>query len=52
MNVLSAYLSVYHIHADCSQRLGGVGTPATGVTDGIEQPCGFWELNLGLGKTS
>jgi hypothetical protein len=24
-----------------------VGSPGTGVTDGCELPCGFWELNQG-----
>ena len=30
-----------------SEKRKGDGIPDTGVRDGCEPPCGFWELNLG-----
>lgn len=40
------------MHAMCMQCLQrpeeGIIVPGTGVTDGCEQPCESWELNLGL----
>lgn len=45
---LSAHMSVYHVHAWCPQQ-SGVET-LTGVTG--EHPCGCWESNQALGKSS
>lgn len=40
-------LPVYHMHACCLWR---PRSPRTGVTDGYELPCRWWELNLGFAK--
>lgn len=48
MNVLPAYMYVYHVHALCSWRSEeGARSPRTVVTDGCEPLCGFWEMNPG-----
>lgn len=47
--VLPACTSVHHMKA-CSpwKPEEGILSPATGITDGCKQPCGSWQLNLGL----
>lgn len=46
MVVLSACISVHHVHAVLEDLEEGVGHPGNGVTNGREQPYGCWELNL------
>ena len=49
MGVVSACMFVYHVSACCSQRQDeGVRSPGTGVIDGYEPPCGYWESNPSL----
>ena len=43
--VLTAYLSVYHLHA-WSRSGEDVGSLGTGVTDGCELPCEYRESSL------
>ena len=45
-----AYMLVYHMHAWCLQRSEEDRSPGTGVRDGYELPCGWWELNPSLLK--
>lgn len=47
MGVLSAYVSVHHMHAWCSQGSEeGVESATGAATDGSEPSHGCWELNL------
>jgi len=46
VNALAEYMPGPHMLAWCMQRLqSDTELPGTGVTDGCEPPCGFWELN-------
>ena len=45
MDMLLAYMSMYHMHAWCQRSEEGVGSPGTWVTDGCEPPCRCWEPN-------
>ena len=48
VNVLSAYMFVHHMCAECLQRLEkGIGFPGTGVTDGYEPASWCWKLDQG-----
>jgi hypothetical protein len=49
INVLSASISVHHMHAWCSQRPNGdiIYISWVGLTDGCEWPCRCWEQNPG-----
>lgn len=47
MDVLSAGMSVQHVHAVPVKARRGHSIPETRVTDGCEPLCGCWELNLG-----
>ena len=48
MAVLPACTSVHRLHARYLQRPEvGVRSPVTGVPDGSELPCGYWELDPG-----
>jgi len=39
---------MYHVCASCPQRPEkGIGYPGTGVIEGCEPPCDYWELNSG-----
>ena len=42
MGVLSARMSVCHMYAVPKE---GIRSPETGVTDGCEPLCRYWELN-------
>lgn len=43
---MSSCMFVYHMHVWCSWSSdNGSGSPETGVKDGREAPCGYWELN-------
>lgn len=37
-----------HKHLCLVPSKEGIGAPGTGVKVGCEQPCGWWEPNLGL----
>lgn len=53
MLILWVYVFCLHMcmHTTCVQYLRnpeeGIGSPSTGITDGCELPCKFWEPNLG-----
>jgi hypothetical protein len=47
MDVLPAFVFVCHPHAVSTEDGEAVDSPGTGVTHGLEPPCGCWELNLG-----
>jgi hypothetical protein len=49
VDALPACMHVDHVHAWClPESEEGVGSPATGDTDGYtEPPCRCWELSLG-----
>ena len=40
-------VTTYHMCVSCLRLSEGVRSLTTGVTDGYETPCGFWEQNLG-----
>jgi hypothetical protein len=40
--------TIYIIDVFRGQKRELKQSPGTGVTDGCELPCGFWELNLGF----
>lgn len=47
MCVFSACMLVHHVHSCCLWKSEeGIGSPATGVTDGCDPPSGFWEPTL------
>jgi|UPI0000F51322 hypothetical protein len=48
MNVLPASVSVEHAHDWCPWNPEkNIGSFGTGVVDGCDLLCGFWDLNLG-----
>ena len=51
MNVLPAYMSVYHVHAWCPWRPEeGTGVPGTVVMDSCKLPCGVVNQTRGVGE--
>lgn len=47
MGVFPECMSVYNMHALCSQRPEeGIEAPGTEILDGCEPLCGCWEMNL------
>ena len=53
MAVLPSCISVHHLCAWCPWKSKlGIRSPGTGVADGCEPPCGCWELNPVLCKSS
>jgi hypothetical protein len=49
MSILSAYMFVYWLYVQCPWKPEeGITSSGTGVTDGCEMLCGYWEPNLGL----
>ena len=42
-------MCLYHVHAWCPQSSEeGTGFPGTGIINGCEPLCGYWELNKAL----
>lgn len=48
MTVLLAFVYVHHMQAYFLRRPEeGIRSPGTGVVNGCDLSCGFWELNVG-----
>jgi hypothetical protein len=45
---MPVYMCLYPVHGWCPWRPEeGIGSPRTGVPDGNDPLCGYWELNPG-----
>lgn len=46
MGVFPTFMSVHHMHAWYMQRpQEGIGSPGTGLSDGFDFSCRYWQLN-------
>jgi hypothetical protein len=50
VGILDSCMSVHCVCAWCLQRTKEVGSPRTGIRNGCEPPCGYWESNQGTLK--